>query len=242
MSDLPKIVVLSGAGISAESGLLTFRDSGGLWEGYNVEQVASIDGWYENPKLVLDFYNMRRKQAFDAVPNQGHTSIAELEQFFDVHVITQNVDDLHEKAGSTKVLHLHGKLREVKSEHDDSYIDDSYIIDIRDGEINVGDLCPNGHQLRPNIVWFGEMVPAIEQAAKIVSTADVLIVVGTSLVVYPAAGLVDYVPNGAKIYLVDPNPPIHLQKSSFVTCFAESASTGMQKIKQSLLKEFNING
>ena len=230
---MKKLVVLSGAGVSAESGLSTFRGAGGLWEGYDINEVASIEGWISNPELVLDFYNMRRKQAFEAKPNQAHIIIAQLQEYFDVQVITQNVDDLHEKAGSKNVLHLHGKLSEAKSEHDDSFI-----LELGNKEITFGDCCPNGHQLRPNIVWFGEMVPAIEEAIKLVSDTDIIVVVGTSLLVYPAASLVDYVSSNSRLFLVDPNPPSLARISDEIDVIEENATTGMLKLKQKLLNEY----
>jgi len=226
------IAVLTGAGVSAESGLLTFRDSGGLWEGYDVMQVASIEGWYENKALVLDFYNMRRKQAATAQPNDGHYAFAELEKAYEVDVITQNVDDLHEKAGSTRVLHLHGKLREVRSS-----VDSSLVFDIEDKQIQLGDKCPKGSQLRPNIVWFGEMVPNIEPASKIISKADIVIIAGTSLVVYPAAGLLHYARRDAEIYLIDPVIPDTVIGNPRIQCIQEKSGTGMKKLAEKLLKE-----
>jgi NAD-dependent deacetylase len=194
------IVVLSGAGISADSGLTTFRDAGGLWEGYDIQEVASIDGWYRNKEKVLDFYNMRRKQVFEANPNPGHFAIADLEKEFDVTVVTQNVDNLHERAGSTNVLHLHGLLSEARSEDDPSLV-----TKIGSDPIELGDKAADGSQLRPNVVWFGEPVPMIEKAVDVVVDADIIIVVGTSLAVYPAASLVNYTPNGIPKYLVDPS-------------------------------------
>ena len=199
---MPKIVVLTGAGVSAESGLATFRDSGGLWEGYDIEEVASIQGWRRDKKKVLNFYNLRREQSAKAQPNQAHKAIVNLEEHFDVTVITQNVDDLHERAGSRNVIHLHGLLKQAKSE-----INDDIIIDIGAKPINVGDKAPDGSQLRPNIVWFGEPVPMIEIAAEEVESADILIVVGTSLVVYPAAGLINYSKQHILKYIVDPSTP-----------------------------------
>jgi len=181
-----KIVVLTGAGISAESGLKTFRDSDGLWEGYNIEDVATPRAWKKNPQLVLDFYNYRRKNVLDAQPNPAHLGLAELEKEFDVEIITQNIDDLHERAGSSKVLHLHGEIFKMKSERNDELI-----YEIR-GDMKLGDTAGDGAQLRPNIVWFEEPVPLIEAAIPIVRSADIFIIVGTSLVVYPAAGLVNY--------------------------------------------------
>ena len=190
-----KIAVLTGSGVSAESGLSTFRDNGGLWDKYDVNDVASIDGWYRNRKLVLDFYNMERKQLADAKPNAAHVAIAELEKNYDVTVITQNVDNLHERAGSTKVIHLHGELTKVRPENcynDEDGFSEKTVFDVGYTDVNLGDKAPNGHQLRPHIVFFGEAVPKIEQAADIVSAADILLIVGTSLQVYPAAGLYRY--------------------------------------------------
>jgi NAD-dependent deacetylase len=197
-----RLVVLSGAGISAESGLGTFRDSGGLWEKYPIEEVATPEAWQKNPALVTEFYNMRRKQAYDAQPNDGHKILAELENKYDVNIITQNIDDLHERAGSSHVLHLHGEITKVKSSGPNA--EKAYYPKI-DWEVKMGDLCPEGYQLRPHVVWFGEAVPMLEQAAEIVKTADVFLVVGTSLNVYPAAGLIHYAPNNCKKYVVDPN-------------------------------------
>src|SRR5678816_4014486 len=182
------IVVLTGAGISAESGLKTFRDSDGLWMGYNVYEVATPEGWRKNPKLVLDFYNMRRKEVANALPNAAHKGIADLQQYFNVTVITQNIDDLHERAGAKNVLHLHGEIFKMRGEKDENTL-----YEIR-GDINPGDMAPDKTQLRPHVVWFNEQVPAIIQARSIMSGADVFVLAGTSLQVYPAAGLIDYVP------------------------------------------------
>lgn len=196
------IVVLTGAGMSAESGISTFRDSGGLWEQYSVEDVATPEGFARNPQLVLDFYNARRKQAFDAIPNKGHTGLAEMEKDYMVSIVTQNVDDLHERAGSTSVLHLHGELSKVRSTVDPSLV---YTLTPDHCEVNIGDKCEKGSQLRPHIVWFGEAVPMIERAITVVQQADVLVVIGTSLNVYPAAGLLNYVKKGVPVFLIDPN-------------------------------------
>ncbi|WP_348798582.1 SIR2 family NAD-dependent protein deacylase [Flavobacterium adhaerens] len=195
-----KLVVLTGAGISAESGIKTFRDSDGLWEGHNVMDVATPEGWHKNQSLVLDFYNQRRKQLKEVQPNIGHQTLAELEKKFDVHIITQNVDDLHERAGSTKIIHLHGELLKVRSSKNDNFI-----LDWQD-DLNIGDTDTNGHQLRPHIVWFGEQVPALEEAILITEQADYFVVIGTSLQVYPAAGLIDYTPKSTPIYYIDPKP------------------------------------
>lgn len=197
-----KIVVLTGAGISAESGIATFRDADGLWEGHDVMEVASPEGWHQNQALVLDFYNQRRKNALQASPNSGHLALAELEKEFDVTIITQNVDNLHEKAGSTHVIHIHGSLFESRST-----ADESLVYPIEGWELKPGDLCEKKSQLRPNIVWFGEMVPLMEKAVEITQKADIFLVVGTSLVVYPAAGLVHYVPVNVPVYVIDPNLP-----------------------------------
>ncbi|MFA8449915.1 MAG: NAD-dependent deacetylase [Bacteroidales bacterium] len=197
---MKNIVVLSGAGVSAESGVKTFRDSGGLWENHRVEDVATPEAWERNPQLVNEFYNQRRKQLFDVAPNKGHIALARLENKYKVNVVTQNVDDLHERGGSSDVLHLHGELKKVRSTGDENLV---YKLD--GWELKLGDLCEKGFQLRPHIVWFGEAVPNIVPAADICSNADIMIVVGTSLNVYPAAGLVDYAPKHCKIYLVDPN-------------------------------------
>lgn len=197
-----KLVVLSGSGISRESGLLTFREAGGLWEGYDVSEVASIEGWYKDTEKVLEFYNLRREQAANAQPNSAHTALAELEDDYDVTIITQNVDDLHERGGSSNVIHLHGELTKACSEDDKSLI-----VDLGTKRIKTGDTAPDGAQLRPAIVWFGELVPMIEVAADIISQADILIVIGTSLAVYPAAGLIHSARPGIPRYIIDPNMP-----------------------------------
>lgn len=197
---MKKVVVLTGAGISAESGIKTFRDSGGLWEEHRVEDVATFDAWERNQSLVLEFYNQRRKQLYECSPNAAHYALAELEKKFDVQIITQNVDDLHEQAGSTKVLHLHGELKKARST-----VDDELVYNIEGWELKKGDKCEKGSQLRPHIVWFGEVVPNIVPAAQLSSEADIYLVIGTSLNVYPAAGLLNYVPNSVPKYLVDPN-------------------------------------
>ncbi|MEA3445575.1 MAG: Sir2 family NAD-dependent protein deacetylase, partial [Bacteroidota bacterium] len=192
---MKKLVVLTGAGISAESGIKTFREMGGLWEEYDVTEVASPEGWENNRELVNDFYNQRRKQLLETKPNDGHKGLVELEKYFDVRIITQNVDDLHERAGSSSILHLHGELKKVRSTGDPSLV---YELD--GWELKLGDKCEKGYQLRPHIVWFGEMVPAISEAAKICETADICAVIGTSLNVYPAAGLLNYLPSGVDVY------------------------------------------
>lgn len=221
------VVVLSGAGMSAESGIATFRDSGGLWEQYSVEEVATPEGFRRNPQLVLDFYNARRKAAFDAKPNDGHIGLAEMEKEYKVSIITQNVDDLHERAGSTNVLHLHGELSKVRSTADPSLI---YTLTPDNPEIHIGDKCEKGSQLRPHIVWFGEAVPMIEKAMKIVRTADVLVVIGTSLNVYPAAGLLNYVDPGVPVYLIDPNEVKTYQQGIYF--IQKGASEGVQELRK----------
>ena len=225
-----KVVVLSGAGISMESGIPTFRDSNGLWEGHRVEDVASPEGWARDPAKVLDFYNQRRKKALEVKPNRAHYVVAELQEYFDVIVVTQNVDDLHERAGARNVIHLHGSLFEARS-----CADPSLVYPIKGWQLNIGDTCEKGSQLRPNIVWFGEMVPLMEVAAYHTSNADVVIVVGTSMVVYPAAGLIDYAPHDCVKYMVDPKIP-EVAYMRGVRSFAEKASTGMEKVKAELLK------
>jgi len=197
---MKKLIVLTGAGMSAESGLKTFRDADGLWEGHDVMKVASPEGFADDPELVYEFYNQRRKQLKKAKPNAAHEALATLEKHFDMHIITQNVDDLHEKAGSKNVLHLHGQLNEVRP------IDKSNDIQHWTEDLNQGDVDQRGIQLRPNVVWFGEAVPNIEPAAKLVSNAELLLIIGTSMQVYPAAGLVDFAPNNCSIYLIDPKP------------------------------------
>ncbi|MBQ3846556.1 MAG: NAD-dependent deacylase [Bacteroidales bacterium] len=229
-----KIAVLTGAGVSAESGFATFRDSGGLWEKYDVNEVASIEGWYRNRGLVLDFYNERRKQLKDARPNAAHIAIADLENDFDVQVITQNVDNLHEKAGSTRVLHLHGELTKVRPEdglYESTYRTDE-VIDIGYDEVHLGDKAPNGEQLRPHIVFFGEAVPNIEKAIDIVEKADILLIVGTSMQVYPAAGLYRYAGNNVPIYVIDPQDvPVHDPR---ITHIKDVATKGMKKFVELL--------
>jgi len=225
---MKKIIVLTGAGISAESGISTFRDSGGLWEQHRIEDIATYAGWLKNRELVLDFYNQRRKQLYEVAPNAGHRELVRLEQMYDVHIITQNVDDLHERAGSKNILHLHGELKKARST-----VDDSCVVEIDGWELNEGMRCPKGSQLRPHIVWFGEAVPMIEPAIELSSQADYFIVVGTSLNVYPAAGLINYVPREAPIYLVDPNDvQTHVPN---VTYIKEPASTGLKKVVDRLL-------
>lgn len=227
-----KLVVLTGAGISAESGIATFRDADGLWEGHDVMEVASPQGWRKNPELVLDFYNQRRKNAHAVAPNPGHTILAELEQYFDVHIITQNVDDLHERAGSTNILHLHGKLFECRST-----LDEKLVYPMKGWELKKGDKCEKGSQLRPNIVWFGEPVPLMDKAIEETLQADIFLVVGTSLVVYPAAGLVDLVPEDVPVMVVDPKLP-SVRKRPNLILIEDKASTGMEKVKQLLIAKY----
>ena len=227
---MKNLVVLSGAGVSAESGIATFRDSDGLWEGHDVMEVASPEGWRKNPALVLDFYNQRRKNAKSVNPNAAHEIIAELEAYFNVTVVTQNVDELHEQAGSTEVIHLHGKLFESRSTANPNLI---YQMD--SWELNLGDKCELGSQLRPNIVWFGEMVPMMDVAAEVASKADIFIIVGTSLMVYPAAGLIDYVPQGTTKFLIDPKIP-SIPSYYNVTPIEDKATTGMDRLKKKLLE------
>lgn len=225
---MKKLVILSGAGMSAESGIKTFRDAGGLWEGHDVMEVASPEGWSKNQALVLDFYNQRRKQLFEVEPNQGHIIAAELEKDFKVHIITQNVDDLHERAGSTNVLHLHGELlkaRSIRNEDD--------IVEWKT-DINIGDLHTDGHQLRPHIVWFGEAVPAIADAMGIVEKADYIIIIGTSMQVYPAAGLVDYARPTTPIFYIDPNPASIPHLSNSIEVLPMTASEGMAVVRERL--------
>lgn len=228
---MKKLVVLTGAGISAESGLKTFRDAGGLWEGHDVTEVATPEAWAKDPHLVQKFYNERRKQALSAQPNLAHEILAQLEEHFEVQVITQNVDDLHERAGSSNVLHLHGELSKIRST-----LDESLIYDCKGWEINMGDLCEKGSQLRPHIVWFGEAVPMMEPAIEQSLSADIFLVVGTSLQVYPAAGLVQYTPSDCPLYVVDPSKPSgNLGRST--TYIEDKASSGMKKVRELLLEK-----
>ena len=221
-----KIVVLSGAGVSAESGIKTFRDGNGLWENHDIMEVASPEGFKRNPALVLDFYNQRRRQLQTVEPNSAHIALAELEKHHDVTIITQNVDDLHERAGSTDVIHLHGELLKARST-----VDENLILEWKD-DLNIGDCCDNNHQLRPHIVWFGEMVPMIEVASEIIEDADAIIIVGTSMQVYPAAGLIQYAKADAQVYFIDPNPSINPTKR--ISVYAEKASTGVPKVVEKL--------
>lgn len=228
-----KLVVLSGAGMSAESGLKTFRDMGGLWETYRIEEVATPEAWERNPQLVLDFYNERRKQAFEAEPNPGHKALAALEEYFDVRIITQNVDALHEKAGSTRVLHLHGELSKVRSVKNPGRV-----YDIGADPVHWGDLADDGGQLRPHIVWFGEMVPMIDPAADLCLNADIFVVVGTSLQVYPAAGLVGYVGVDVPKFVIDPHTPDYPFNVRNVQFIGESAATGLPELARKLVADY----
>jgi NAD-dependent deacetylase len=223
-----KLVLLTGAGISAESGIKTFRDANGLWEGHDVMQVASPEGWHQNKELVLDFYNQRRRQLHQVKPNLGHSILAELEQYFELYIITQNVDNLHEKAGSTKVLHLHGELFKARSTKDESYIVDWT------KDLVLGDLDPNGFQLRPHIVWFGENVPALDLAIEITQKADYFAVIGTSLQVYPAAGLVQYTPPKTPIFYIDPKPAMLPKMPNPIQIIPKSATEGVPVLKNIL--------
>lgn len=224
---MKKVIVLTGAGVSAESGISTFRDSDGLWEQYRVEDVATHEAYLRNPEFVLNFYNERRRQLFQVQPNEGHRQLVRLEEKFEVHIITQNIDNLHEQAGSSHVLHLHGELTKARSDRDDNLI-----IDIGDRDIRMGDKAPDGVQLRPHIVWFGEAVPNIEPAAELCEQADYFLVVGTSMNVYPAAGLIHYVPRTTPCFLVDPKAvPI----SRPITIVQEKAGTGVKKVVDQLL-------
>ncbi len=226
-----KIIILTGAGMSAESGISTFRDAGGLWENYNISDVATPEGFRKNPALVLGFYNQRRRQLFDVQPNTGHKDLVQLEEKFDVHIITQNIDDLHERAGSTQIIHLHGKLRSSRSTKN------AKLTYYCEGDINLGDLAEDGAQLRPDIVWFNEDVPMIYPAANLVQEADYVIVIGSSMQVYPAAGLVDYAPTTTPVWYIDPNPAINheLKIRKNLTILAENASTGVAKVVAELM-------
>ncbi|MCR9227689.1 MAG: NAD-dependent deacylase [Flavobacteriaceae bacterium] len=224
----PKIAILTGAGMSAESGLKTFRDENGLWEGHDVMEVASPQGFARNPELVLEFYNQRRRQLLDVAPNKGHLALAELEQGFDVSIVTQNVDNLHEQAGSSHVVHLHGELFKVRST-----VNENHVLDWKK-DLVLGDLDDNGHQLRPHIVWFGEMVPMLETAAEITQQAEVLIIVGTSMQVYPAASLIHYAPKQTPIYFIDPKPNIRSADFDNLTIIPKTASTGIPELVSQL--------
>jgi NAD-dependent deacetylase len=226
---MKKIVVLTGAGISAESGIKTFRDANGLWEGHDVMEVASPIGWRNDINLVLDFYNKRRSQLLEVEPNGGHKALVLLENKFNVNIITQNVDDLHERTGSSSVLHLHGELLKVRSTKNEN------LVYHWEKDLNIGDTCDQNHQLRPHIVWFGEEVPMLDRAIEITSKADILIIIGTSMQVYPAANLINYVSKNVPIYFIDPKPTIHESQYSNLTIIAEKASTGVLKLVNELI-------
>ena len=227
---MKRIVVFTGSGVSAESGLKTFRDSNGLWENYRVEDVATPLAWERNPGMVLEFYNQRRKQVMDANPNAAHLALAKLEENFNVHVVTQNIDDLHERSGSTKVLHLHGEINKSRST-----ADASLVYEINSWELKLGDCCEKGSQLRPHIVWFGELVPELDKAAGIISSADVLIVIGTSLLVYPAAGLIQYASFASQKYFIDPNATGELDGFRMIR---KKAGEGTPALVDDLVKKY----
>lgn len=228
-----KIAVLTGAGISAESGIKTFRDADGLWENHDVMEVASIEGWNKNPALVMEFYNARRKQLGEVEPNAGHTALIDLEEHFEVTIVTQNVDNLHERAGSKNIIHLHGELSKVRS-----LADPRIIYDVGDRPIQLGDTCEKGGQLRPHIVWFGEMVPMMEPATRVVLEADILMVIGTSLNVYPAAGLLDYISSDTPLYVVDPNIPPIGRHFDVLRTFEEKAGIGVPMAVQEIIEKY----
>ncbi|MEO9570013.1 MAG: NAD-dependent deacylase [Polaribacter sp.] len=221
---MKKLVILTGAGISAESGIKTFRDSDGLWEGHDVMQVASPEGFAANPELVLDFYNQRRKQLLEVSPNKGHFNLVRLEEYFDVEIVTQNVDDLHERSGSKNVTHLHGELLKVRS-----IADENLVLDWKK-DLVIGNKCPNGNQLRPHIVWFGEMVPMLDKAIEITQKADLLVIIGTSMQVYPAASLINYVKKNTPIYFIDPKPSVSKNDFNNLTIINDVASSGTDKL------------
>ncbi len=226
-----KLVVLSGAGISAESGISTFRDSDGLWEGHDVTKVASPFGWKEDKELVLDFYNQRRRQIIKSEPNSAHTALAALEQNFNVTIITQNIDDLHERGGSSHIIHLHGEIKKSRST-----TDPALIYDIKGSELNIGDKCERGSQLRPHIVWFGEAVPMIEEAIKYCLEADIFVVIGTSMLVYPAASLIEFVPSETVKYIIDPKKPEIYFPSPNTVYIEKKGTEGMKELTEILLK------
>jgi NAD-dependent deacetylase len=232
MGNRPRVVVLSGAGMSADSGIRTFRGADGLWENHRIEEVATPQAWYRHPELVQRFYNERRKQVLEAAPNEGHRALVRLERKFDVQIVTQNIDDLHERAGSSRVLHLHGEIRKSRST-----VDPALIYPVEGWELRMGDRCEKGSQLRPHIVWFGEQVPMLPEAARMISLADIFIVVGTSLLVYPAAGLIDYAPEHAARYAVDPEVPTQLQGYSSIR---SGAAAGLPPLVDHLLQSYPI--
>ncbi len=227
---MKNLVVLTGAGISAESGIKTFRDADGLWEGHDVMQVASPLGWEKDQELVLNFYNQRRKQLLSVDPNKAHLVLAELEQNFNVEIITQNIDDLHERAGSANVLHLHGELLKARST-----FDENLVLDWKQ-DIKIGDFCEHNFQLRPHVVWFGEAVPMMEKAIQKVSQADIIAIIGTSMQVYPAAGLIDFASPQTPVYFIDPNP--NIQENKYLSIYAEKAVSGVPKLAEELRKKF----
>lgn len=229
-SVMKKVIILTGAGISAESGIKTFRDDGGLWKTYRFEELASPHAWARDPELVMEFYNMRRKQLLEVEPNAAHYALVKLEEKYDVQIITQNVDDLHERAGSSNILHLHGEIRKARST-----VDENLVYDIEGWELKMGDKCEKGSQLRPHVVWFGEPVDKIVIAAQMAQEADIFIVIGTSLVVYPAAGLINYVPDASQKYLVDPNAT-SMSRVPNLTIIREKAGTGVPTLVDELLK------
>lgn len=226
-----KVVVLTGAGVSAESGISTFRDSGGLWEKYDITEVATPQAWHKNQALVLEFYNQRRKQLYEVEPNAAHYALAKLEKKFDVTIITQNIDDLHERAGSSHVVHLHGELKKVRSSYDETLV-----YELEGWELKKGDLCALGTQLRPHIVWFGEPVPMIPYAAQICALAEYFIIIGTSLNVYPAAGLVEYAPDDCPVYLIDP-AEVAVSHIPNIRVIKERASRGTVELVNELMQE-----
>lgn len=233
---MKKVVVFTGAGVSADSGLKTFRDSDGLWEEYNVYDVATPEAWASNTELVLEFYNKRRQQILEALPNDAHYAIADLEKKYDVTVITQNIDDLHQRAGSSKVVHLHGNIRFARSTNPK---DKNTIYEIKGAKLNPGDECPNGYQLRPHVVWFGEEVPMMSNAIQIIENTDILIITGTSLTVYPAAGLVHKAPKYCEKYLIDPKP-IHITDLKNLHQINKQANKGVPELVKKLLSTSNI--
>ncbi|MGS0524057.1 SIR2 family NAD-dependent protein deacylase [Zobellia nedashkovskayae] len=230
-----RITILTGAGISAESGINTFRDAGGLWEGHDVMEVASPEGFARNPELVLDFYNQRRRQLPEVAPNEAHKALFKLEDFYDVTIVTQNVDDLHERAGSSNVIHIHGELLKARSTKNEN----SIIPWTKD--LNIGDYCEKGHQLRPHIVWFGEAVPLLEQAAIATQNADIVIIIGTSMQVYPAASLIDYAQSGIPIYFIDPKPNVSKNNYDNLTVIAKTAVQGIPQLVTELTATIHKN-
>jgi NAD-dependent deacetylase len=227
---MKNLVILTGAGMSSESGIRTFRDSGGLWEEYNVQDVATPEAWNRNMDLVLRFYNERRRQLATCSPNSGHTGLASLEKYFKVQIITQNIDNLHERAGSARILHLHGELTKARSTSDPSYI-----TDIGYNDLKRGDMCPKGGQLRPHIVWFGEEVPMMDEAVRLTAMAEIFVVIGSSLNVYPAAGLIRFAPKGASLWLIDPND-VDIPVNRSVEIIRAKASDGVAVLTRRLLE------